>query len=75
MQSAEEEYLHQFEIETWLGWTEQLNWQQRHTLILRDIYDFTYDEISELLDISLSAVKVSIYRGRQHIKKRMKEEK
>lgn len=75
LQSAEDDYFQQYKIETWLSWTEKLNWQQRHALILRDFYDFTYDEISELLDISLSAVKVSIYRGRQAIQKRMKEEK
>ncbi|HHY22431.1 MAG TPA: RNA polymerase sigma factor [Bacilli bacterium] len=75
LNSAEDDYFQQYKIETWLDWTEQLNWQQRHTLILRDFYDFTYDEISELLDMSLSAVKVSIYRGRKYIQKRMKEEK
>lgn len=73
-QSAEDDYLFRYELNKWLKWTEQLNWQQRHSLILRDLYEFSYAEIGELLNMNLSAVKIAIYRGRQYIKKRLEAE-
>lgn len=36
----------------------------REVLILRDLQDFSYAEISEILGITLSAVKTRIHRGR-----------
>lgn len=74
-QSAEDEYLFHYQMDLWLQWTEQLNWQQRHSLILRDLHDFSYAEIAEQLHMSLSAVKVAIYRGRKYIKQRLEAEK
>lgn len=75
LQSAEDDYFVRYEMNKWLKWTEQLNWQQRHALILRDLYEFSYAEICEQLNMSLSAVKIAIYRGRQQIKKRLEAEK
>lgn len=75
LQSAEDEFFVKYNINKWLGWTEELNWQQRHALILRDLYDFSYEEIADQLEISLSNVKISIYRGRQQIKKRLEVER
>lgn len=43
----------------------------REILILRDIEGLSYNEIAEILDISLSNVKVRIHRGREFLKNRL----
>jgi len=43
----------------------------RDILILRDIEGLSYNEISEVLDINLSNVKVRIHRGREFLKNRL----
>jgi len=43
----------------------------REILLLRDIEGLSYNEISEILDISLSNVKVRIHRGREFLKNRL----
>lgn len=43
----------------------------RNILVLRDIEGYTYDEIAEILKISLSNVKVRIHRGRAMLKQRL----
>jgi len=43
----------------------------REILMLRDIEGLSYNEISEILDISLSNVKVRIHRGREYLKNRL----
>lgn len=43
----------------------------REILLLRDIQGLTYNEIAEILDISLSNVKVRIHRGREFLKNRL----
>lgn len=40
----------------------------RHVIIMRDIDGFSYEEISQLLDISVGTVKSRINRGRQRLK-------
>lgn len=40
-------------------------------LTLRDIDGLSYNEISEILDINLSNVKVRIHRGREYLKNRL----
>jgi len=39
--------------------------------VLRDIEGLSYNEISEILDIKLSNVKVRIHRGRELLKNRL----
>lgn len=75
LQSAEDDYFVRYELDAWLTWTEQLNWEQRHTLILRDLYGFSYAEICDQLNMKLSSVKIAIYRARQQWKKRLEAEK
>ena len=43
----------------------------REILVLRDIEGMSYNEISEILGISLSNVKVRIHRGREFLKNRL----
>jgi RNA polymerase sigma-70 factor, ECF subfamily len=43
----------------------------REILVLRDIEGLSYNEIAEILKISLSNVKVRIHRGREFLKNRL----
>ncbi|HET9406495.1 MAG TPA: sigma-70 family RNA polymerase sigma factor [Candidatus Sulfotelmatobacter sp.] len=43
----------------------------RTTLILRDLEEMSYEEIAEVLDISLGTVKSRITRGREALKQRL----
>lgn len=45
----------------------------RSVLVLRDIYGFSYEEISRLLRISLQATKIRIYRARLDFKSRLRQ--
>ncbi len=50
---------------------DQLPNDYREILLLRDIQGLTYNEIAEILDISLSNVKVRIHRGREFLKNKL----
>jgi len=43
----------------------------RTTVILRDIEEFSYEEIAEVLQVSLGTVKSRLMRGREALKKRL----
>ena len=43
----------------------------RTTLILRDLEEMSYEEIAEILQISLGTVKSRLTRGRQALKQRL----
>jgi len=43
----------------------------RSTVILRDLEDMSYEEIAEVLDISLGTVKSRLTRGREALKRRL----
>jgi RNA polymerase sigma-70 factor (ECF subfamily) len=49
----------------------QLPEPYRTTLILRDLEDMSYEEIAEVLQISLGTVKSRLTRGRQALKQRL----
>lgn len=46
---------------------------QKSIILLRDLEGYTYDEISEILNISESQVKVYLYRARKKIKKQLSD--
>jgi len=43
----------------------------RTTVILRDIEDLSYDEIAEVMQVSLGTVKSRLVRGREALRKRL----
>ncbi|MEA2691165.1 MAG: hypothetical protein QOJ16_552 [Acidobacteriota bacterium] len=45
----------------------------RSILILREVQDFQYQEISDTLDLPLNTVRVYIHRGRQRLREQWKE--
>jgi RNA polymerase sigma-70 factor (ECF subfamily) len=51
----------------------QLSDQQRSVVILREIQGLSYQEIAEVLDLSLSRVKVTLHRGRQALRENLRE--
>jgi RNA polymerase sigma-70 factor (ECF subfamily) len=51
----------------------QLPEDYKEILVLRDIEGLPYGEISKVLGINLSNVKVRIHRGREMLKKRLAE--
>lgn len=46
---------------------------QRSIILLRDLEGYNYKEIGEILNLNESQVKVYLFRGRQKIKKQIKE--
>ncbi len=49
----------------------QLQEPYRTTVILRDIEDLSYEQIAEVMDVSLGTVKSRLVRGRDVLKKRL----
>ena len=47
----------------------QLPDKQRAVILLRDYEGYNYEEIAEMTELSLSQVKVYIFRGRSYLKK------
>jgi RNA polymerase sigma-70 factor (ECF subfamily) len=45
----------------------------KEVLVLRDIEGLSYNDISEMVGINLSNVKVRIHRGRELLKNRLSE--
>src|SRR5258708_38122383 len=50
---------------------QQVSEPYRTTLVLRDIEGLSYEEIAEVLQISLGTVKSRLIRGREALKKRL----
>jgi RNA polymerase sigma-70 factor (ECF subfamily) len=49
----------------------RLNPRFREAVVLRDIEDLSYEEIGEILDLSLGTVKSRILRGREALRKQL----
>lgn len=64
----EEGYLHQEQVNQWLEFVNGLPERSRQVILLRDYYDFTYQDIAHILKISLTNVKVTLFRARAKIK-------
>ncbi len=70
----EAEYLQREQIRSWLAATSNLGETSRQALILRNYYGFSYQEIADILGLSLANVKVTLYRARKVINEVMKDE-
>lgn len=75
IKSAEEEFFIQDRIEHWFRILDTLPVSKRNIVLLRDYYHFSYQEIADMLGISLAKVKVTIFRVRKEIQKKMDIEK
>ena len=64
----EEAYLFQEQVDQWFKAVNSLPEKSRQVILLRDYYDFTYQEIAHILKISLTNVKVTLFRARRKIK-------
>jgi len=45
--------------------------QERAALVLKDIFDFTLEEIAEMLSTTVGAIKSALHRGRAHLQPAM----
>ncbi|KUO52921.1 MAG: hypothetical protein APF76_02020 [Desulfitibacter sp. BRH_c19] len=70
----EEDYLEQERLRNWFRVVNSLPEKGRQVILLRDYYDFTYEDIAQVLKLNLSNVKVTLYRARQKIKEVMGNE-
>lgn len=61
-------------IQSWVAAMQLLSEKSRQILILRDYHGFSYQEIADILNLSLADVKVSLYRARITIREVMKDE-
>ncbi|MBU9710994.1 RNA polymerase sigma factor [Evansella tamaricis] len=74
VKSAEQEFFIKKDIENWFQGLETLTVTKRNALLLRVYFHFSYQEIADLMDISLAKTKVTIYRGRKEIKQWLEKE-
>lgn len=72
--SPESDYIVKEKITTWLQAVQQLPEKSKQVILLRDYYDFTYQDIAQILELSLTNVKVTLFRARQKIKEVMLNE-
>ncbi|MEN8238359.1 MAG: sigma-70 family RNA polymerase sigma factor [Actinomycetota bacterium] len=49
----------------------ELSYSIRSVVVLKDIYDWSHSEIAEHLDISVTAAKVRLHRGRKELRSRL----
>jgi RNA polymerase sigma-70 factor (ECF subfamily) len=56
-------------IEDALG---ELSTSVRSVVVLKDIYDWTHAEIADHLDISVTAAKVRLHRGRKELRAKLR---
>lgn len=67
VKSAEDEFLLAEEINDWFVLVKKLGVEKRNAVLLRDYYDFTYEEIAQLMGVSMPKIKVLIHRGRKEL--------
>lgn len=70
--SAEQEAIAREATESWLHLLGKLSINKRHVVLLRDHYQLSYQEIADITGISISSVKINIYRGREELRRLIK---
>ena len=67
----------QLETEDSISWVEkimeELPEQQKMVLQLRDIEDYDYDEIAQMLDMKPTAVRVTLSRARKSVREKLQQ--
>ena len=67
----------QLEAEDSVGWVErimqELPEQQKMVLQLRDVEDYDYDEIAQMLDMKPTAVRVTLSRARKTVREKLQQ--
>lgn len=71
VKSAEDDYMVKDQLNDWFRVVDQLTLSKRNVILLREYYQLSYQEIADMLNISLSKVKVTLYRGRKEIEKKL----
>jgi len=66
--SPEKAVIDKAQREEIVGAIEKLDEDHKNVIILRDINDFTYDQIAKILDITVGTVKSRIFRARNKLK-------
>lgn len=66
--SPEERYLIMERVDGWLEALQNLPEPSRQVILLRDYCDLTYQEIADILGLTVSKVKITLYRARQKVK-------
>ena len=65
----------QVEVSDSLGWIErimeELPEQQKMVLQLRDVEEYEFEEIAKLLDMSATAVRVTLSRARKTVREKL----
>ncbi|MGI6327867.1 MAG: RNA polymerase sigma factor [Dethiobacteria bacterium] len=67
----EECILLQEKLDCWFKAVKSLSAKSQQVILLRDYHDFNYREIAHITGISLTSVKVTIFRARQKIREVM----
>lgn len=71
--SLEKSYFNRETVKEVLKIIVNLDENYRIPLILRDLQDYSYREIAELIDKPIGTVKTNIHRARKMIKDKLKE--
>lgn len=74
VRSAEAHYEVKEQIETWTKLLDTLPFIQKNIIILRDYYQFSYEEIAQMLGLTLANVKVTLFRARKTIQQKRDKE-
>lgn len=72
VQPLEETYFLKKSIGDWFTLLDSIPVEKRNIVLLRDYYQFSYQEIADMLGLSLAKVKVTLYRTRKEIQEKMK---
>ncbi|GBF74180.1 hypothetical protein PA598K_02512 [Paenibacillus sp. 598K] len=71
--SAEQEALERAAAASWHELLGRLAINKRHAVLLRDHYQLSYQEIAEITGWTVAAVKINIHRGREELRRLIKQ--
>ncbi|MED3661238.1 sigma-70 family RNA polymerase sigma factor [Ureibacillus sp. FSL K6-8385] len=71
-EAAEDTAMNRHRIKEWLALIEGLPLHKKNLILLRDYYQFSCEEIADMLGMSIPNVKVSLFRIRKELRAKMK---